>query len=76
VYLEQCFFFHFGKVACGATSALHVVLNWLKLRFVGNCFWPHSQIIYLQVAVTLFSKVKFLALLSDLKVKKSGYASN
>jgi hypothetical protein len=55
---------------------LHVVLNWLKRTFVGNCFWPHSQIIYLQVAATLFLKVKILAHLSDLKVKKSGYASN
>jgi hypothetical protein len=49
----QCFFFHFCKVACRATFALHVVLNWLTLRFVGCFSWPHSQIIYLQVAATL-----------------------
>ncbi len=35
---EAVFFFHFDKVACGATSALHAVLNLLKLRFVGKCF--------------------------------------
>lgn len=44
--LVQCFF-RFCKVACGATSALHVLFNWLTFRVVGNCFEPHSQIIYL-----------------------------
>jgi hypothetical protein len=70
------FFSYFRKVACGATSALHVVLNWLTFRFVGSFFWPHYQIIYLQVAATFISNVEFLALLSDLKEKKSGYVSN
>jgi hypothetical protein len=70
------YFLFFCKVACGAPSALHVVLNSLTSRFVGSFFWPHSQTIYLQVACHIIVKVKFLALLSDLKEKKSGYVSN
>jgi len=53
LFQSSVFFFHFCKVACWVTSALHVVLNWLTFRFVGSSFWPHSQSVYLQVAVTL-----------------------
>jgi hypothetical protein len=53
LFQSSVFFSHLCKVACGATSALHVVLNWLTFRFVGSFFWPHSQSIYLQVAATL-----------------------
>jgi hypothetical protein len=40
----QCFFSHFCKVACGATFALDVVLNWLTLRFVGSFFGPTPKL--------------------------------
>jgi hypothetical protein len=70
------FFFHFCKVACGTTSALHVVLNWLTFRFVGGFFFVPLPNYWSPSGCHIIVKVKFLALLSNLKEKKSGYVSN
>jgi hypothetical protein len=72
LFQSSVFFFHFCKVACWATSALHAVLNWLRFRFF---LAPLPK--YLSPSgCHIIVKVKFLALLSDLKEKKSGHVSN
>lgn len=70
-------FFHFHKVAYGAIVEEYGMLNWLKLRYVGSFVWNHWL---LKKNLNMFStsnvKVKILATLPTLEVKKSSYTWN
>jgi hypothetical protein len=52
------------------------VLNWLTFRFFGSVFLAPLTNYLSPSGCPFIVKVKFLALLSNLKEKKSGYVSN
>jgi hypothetical protein len=72
--MHQCFFLHFCKVACGATSALHVVLNWLTFRFVGSFFFGTTPKLLISKWLPHSCEGEISG--PSFRFKKSGYLSN
>jgi len=76
LYASVFFFLHFCKVACRATSALHVVLNWLTFRFVGSFFFGPTPKLLISKWLPHYREDEISGPSLRFKGEKFGYVSN